>query len=298
MTDAIGDEQVQVDQTQGQQSEQTGTDTTEGGATYGPQAILDQLDEFSQQKVRDQLLEMEKNATTRIESVNKSYEPWKQFETAGYTPDDANAAINMALEIQNNPTAFASRLLKHIQDEGIDWTPEGFQKAAADVAAGKDLAGAGSEGDDENSVIKELRAELDALKNLTVRGQQEQQAAQVQAQINTQVQNDIAAVTQAHPEYTKDDWQDIYRIADQQNRQLAEAGKDDIFTVQQAAEAFEGLRTRILTTSQRPGQTAPKLMPTGGSAPVEAEKRKLSEIGSHAFADEIGDILASQLKAD
>jgi len=291
MGDQIDDEvQSGEELDQGQSVEETeDVDTSSGGETpFGYQAILEKLDEFSQQKIRDDLAEMDQNATKRIESVNASYAPWKPVADAGISPDDVAVAVQIITELNENPAEFYRKLQDHLKSEGKLPTAENIQEAAAAVAGGDDVTET-----PEDPQISALRAKLEAIDQREQEREASQQRAVVESQIRQELDGHVAQVKQAHPDYSAEDFSQIYGIADVRNRALAANGKQEVFTVLQAADEFEALRQRILSTP-RPGRNAPKLTPVGGNAAIDTESRKASDIPAKEFAAEMADLLNSR----
>lgn len=295
MTDAV--EQVQGEELQGQQQEQQEqVETTEQGgeAPYGPQSILDQLDEFSQQKIRDQLFEMEKNATSRIESVNQKYAAWKSFEDQGYTPEQFNSMVALVTELNNDPKAFYDRMGSYLQQNGLLPTQENVQKAAEAVASGDDQGQGSTETDEIARLRKELEDRLSQFDQRETERTQQAQYEQQVAQFQQQIQLDVDAVKQAHPEYSGPDLQEIARIVETENLRRQSVPNAQLYTFREGAEYYEtNVRQRILSTP-RPGQAAPKLVPTGGNVAVETDNRRASEMGAREFAKDAADWIRSQ----
>jgi hypothetical protein len=285
-------EEVEDVQGNEQTTEQENPTPPEGGENGGNpawQGILDKLDPLSQELIKPELEEWERQAQQRIEQSNSALKPWREVIDAGYTPDDVTFAIS-AVQQLNTPEgqlALFTNLRDFLTKEGR--LPNEAEKQDIAEQTVEELS------EDDPSKAKEdprLSALEQRFRQLDEAEQQRQRDAAL-SQIKQEIESEFAQVQQAHPEFVQEDLDMIQSIAAGRNAQIAAAGKPGYFTVQQATDEFLAQRQRLLTTP-RPGAGAPKLPPAGGAPVPTQDSRKASEIAAADFAKEAADWMLSQ----
>ena len=90
--------------------------------------------------------------------------------------------------------------------------------------------------------------------------------------------------------YSKDDMQEIIRTA-----AFLSSQSDKVVPLSVAADQFDALRERILTTP-RPGDSAPKLLPTSGGSPSAQQNKSVGALSRNETQDLIAAFLSQSNK--
>lgn len=263
---------------QGQQTE-TQTETTtpdEGGGNPNWDGLRSKLDPVTFKLIEDDLKAFDTSARTRVESVNKSYEPFKKFVDQGVTPETLEAGLNLFGQINNAPEEVYGILGKFLEENGR--LPE-TKAEKAQVAA--DIVDAQAEDTDKPSAQAPSDPRLDKAMSYIER----QEQAELERTAQTAIDQEIAAVKTSHPEYTDKDMGAIVKLS------LAGLNERANYTIADGAKAYEELRQNILT-APRPADNAPELVPSSGGMPAAQQDSK--SLGQRS-SGEVQDIVANLL---
>lgn len=247
-----------------QQTEQpTGNPAWEG--------IRSQLDPISFSRIEPELSKFDQSVQSRIQSVNEQLKPWKPFIDQEVQPELVQTALQLQENLNANPAAIYQYLGDFLQKTGRMPTQSEVQKADA---AGE-IEGDGEE-EATNPELDELRQGQEQILQFFAA----QQQAEIEKQADESVSQEISAFKAAHSDLSDADVKEILARAAFEAQQNFAAGKKTIPTLQSVHDGwFTELRTRFLSTP-RPGDSAPKLLPTGGAIPSNGPKQSLGQLSS------------------
>lgn len=239
--------------------------------------IRSALDPISFRAIEPHLKTMDQAAQQRITSVNQSFEPFKAFADQGVTPQDMQAALTIAQQVNDDPVALYEALGSFLEREG---RLPNKQEIKQEVQAN-------AEGEEQQP---DPRLDTLASQNQQiVQFLQAQANAQAEAHAEQELSSEIGSLRAAHPELTDEDQQEVIRRA-----AFVAQSTGKIPSLEESYQDFSALRTRILTTP-RPGDSAPKLLPTSGaSAQGGIPQKRLGELSR----SETQDIIASLVEAN
>lgn len=224
-----------------------------GGGNPAWDTVRTKLDPISFSKIEPDLKDWDKSAETRISSVNQQL---KAYSDLG-TPDQLKTYAELARRIDTEPEVIHEALGKFLQANGR--MPE-TQKELTDAV--DEVEGDPTE---ENPELAAIRAGQEKIENFLV---QQAQAQQLEA-ADRELATEIDTLKTAHAELDDRDVQNILQRA----AFLAQTTNKIPTLEDVAVEYIEKDRNRILSI-QRPGDSAPRLVPTtGGTPPVNQQQQ-------------------------
>jgi hypothetical protein len=253
--------------------ESTGPES-ESGFNPAWEPIKEKLGDAHFQLIQSELAEWDKGVNKRFESINQQYAPYKELgsveEIAGYK--------QIIEQMETNPEAMYEALGTFLQETGRMPTQEEAQELADDL---------------DNDEQSEVDPRLDEL----ARGQEEirrfleaQQEAEIQAQADAELANEIEELTNSRG-YSKEDLREIISRA-----AFLSSQSDKIIPLSQAADEFDSLRERILT-QPRPGDSAPRLLPTSGGTANNNQSKSVGDLSRNETQDLVAAFLAQGNKS-
>lgn len=255
-------------------TESTGPDDSSAGINPAWEPIKEKLGDAAFQLIQPELSKWDQGVNKRFESLNQQYAPYKELGT----PEELTGYKQIIQQMDSNPEAMYEALGNFLQETGRMPT----QEEAQDIA---------DELDDETETTMDPR--FDEL----ARGQEQirefleqQQMAEIQANADAELANEIEDLTNSRG-YSKDDMREIVSRA-----AFLSSQSDKIVPLSVAADEFDALRERILTTP-RPGDSAPRLLPTSGGTANNAQNKSVGELSRNETQDLIAGLLSQGSKA-
>ncbi len=220
---------------------------TEGGGNPAWESLRTKLDPISFKAIEDDLKGWDKNAETRISNLNSQLKSYKDLGEV----DRLQSYAALAQQIDSNPEAIYEALGNFLRENGrLPETQAEMQDALDDT-------------EDDGQEYRDPR--LDQLEQ-----QQEQMrqfiAAQEQQRIEQEadaaLEQEIGQLQQKFPDFADEDIREVlmraaFELSNGQPRSLEEV----------AQEYIEKTVNRIRAVP-RPGDTAPRLLPTSGGVPT------------------------------
>ena len=271
-----GEEQVDT-------SVDTSSDTsaTESKGNPAWESLRSQLDPISFSKIEPELRKMDQSASQRIQAQNEQFKPWKDFSTQGVTPDRVKQALSLAERLDSNPAEIHQYLGDFLAKEGRMPTPAEVKKA--------DDSGEIGDGPAEDPRIAEQGEQLAQMQAFLA----EQQYQQELHTATVELDGETSALKTAHPELSDADVNEIIRQAASIAQQNAQQGKNEIPSLEDVHTSwFSVLRNRILSTP-RPGDSAPRLLPTSGGLPSSQQQKSLGQMSRQEMQDFVAQSLAA-----
>ena len=253
----------------GYEAETTGPESDSSGYNPAWEPIKEKLGDAHFQLIQDELKGWDSGVNKRFESINSEFAPYKDLGS----PEELANYKNLANQLDENPEAMYEALGNFLRENGRLPSNEEAQGIADDVA------------ESEDSVIDPRIDEL-------ARGQEQirdfleqQEYMAIQREAETELAQEIEDLESSRG-YSKDDMQEIIRRA-----AFLSADSDKIIPLTVAADEFDSLRERILTTP-RPGDSAPRLLPTSGGNPATSQPKSVGALSRNETQDLIAAFLS------
>lgn len=249
------------------------TETPEGGSGGNPawDSLRTKLDPISFHNIEADLKEWDKQAQQRVQSVNEQFKPYKQFVDAGRTPDYIAQAVGLAEQLESNPEAIYNYLGDYLKQNGR--LPSATEVQQAEAAGEIEDPAAAEQQPVEDPRLQQLLEQQEQFQQYI---QNQQFEASVQ-QESARLDQELTSLRQAHPELTKDDEQEIIQRAASVLQRTGNAP-----SMEEAYQSYNALVTRVRSIP-RPGDSAPRLIPTSGGVPAPTNPQ--STLGSASRGD-------------
>jgi hypothetical protein len=250
------------------QQEATGPEDNSG---FNPawEPIKEKLGDAAFQLIQPELSKWDQGVNKRFETLNEQFAPYKELGT----PEELSNYRNIIEQMDSNPEAMYEALGNFLQENG----------RMPSKAEAQDIA---DEIDEEASDSYDPRIEELAQGQEQIRQFLEaQQEAEIQAQAESELNAEIADLESSRG-YSKEDMQEIIRTA-----AFLSSQSDKVVPLAVAADQFDALRERILTTP-RPGDSAPRLLPTSGGNAAAAQNKTPGSLSRNETQDLIAAYLS------
>ena len=241
--------------------------------------LRSELDEISFHRIEPHLKEMDRAAQQRVTTSNQQLAPYKEFIDSGVTSEDMQTGLALAQRVNSNPEELYEALGTYLRDNG---------RLPNEVELKQEI----KENAEESAEEKPSDPRYDELAQQTAQMREFLQAQEFERQVGVASQSlaqEESALKTANPSLSDADIKTIQRQAVSIAR---ETGK-----VPSLSEVHDGwfteLRTRFLS-APRPGDSAPKLLPTSGGLPSAVPQKSLGALSSA----ETQDIIASLIEAN
>lgn len=249
--------------------EATGPES-DSGINPAWEPIREKLGDAHFQLIQDELGKWDQGVNKRFETLNQQFAPYKELGT----PEELTNYKNIIEQMDSNPEAMYEALGNFLQENGRMPSKQEAQDIADDI--------------DEEASSSEIDPRLEEL----AQGQEQirqfleaQQEAEIQAQAESELNAEIADLESSRG-YSKDDMQEIIRTA-----AFLSSQSEKIVPLSVAADQFDALRERILTTP-RPGDSAPRLLPTSGGNAAAAQNKSVGSLSRNETQDMIAAYLS------
>lgn len=259
----------------GEQTEQT----PEGGINPAWAPIQEKLGPIAFKSIENDLRGFDTSVQKRFDKFNQDFGWARELQKQGFSPEQISGSVQLAQQLDQDPVAFYQRLEQFLQENGR--MPQSQEELVEET-------------DDPNEEpqdprIAQMQAQLDqmtAQQNQQVEFFRQQEQMRVDREADDANMRDIQALREAHPELSKNDVKDVL---DRAVAMMATTGQ--FVSVNDAYEAEVAYRNRLLS-QPRPGDSAPRLVPSSGGNAAVAQTRSLGEIPR----DDIQNLIATHLQ--
>jgi hypothetical protein len=236
--------------------------------------IKEKLGDAAFQLIQPELSKWDQGVNKRFETLNEQFAPYKELGT----PEELTNYKNIIEQMDSNPEAMYEALGNFLQENGRMPSKEEAQDIADEI-------------DEEasESEIDPRLAELEQGQEQIRQFLEAQQEAEVQAQAESELEQEISELESSRG-YSKDDMQEIIRTA-----AFLSSQSDKIVPLSQAADQFDALRERILT-QPRPGDSAPRLLPTSGGNASSVQNKSVGAMSRNETQDLVAAFLSQGSK--
>lgn len=222
------------------------TVTENGGGNPAWESLRTKLDPISFKAIEDDLKGWDKSAESRISTLNSQLKSYSELGE----PDQLRQYAQIAQQIDANPEAIYEALGNFLQQNGrLPETEKEMEDALDDVEDGQ--AAYDPRFDELAEQQEQMRLFLE-----------EQENSRIALEADKALEQEIGQLQQKFSDFTEDDIQEVlmraaYETSNGTNRALEEI----------AQEYIEKTVNRIRAVP-RPGDTAPRLLPTSGGVPT------------------------------
>lgn len=261
----------QVDQFDGADyADATGPENNSAGG-FNPawEPIKEKLGDAAFQLIQPELSQWDQGVNKRFETISSQYAPYKDLGS----PEELANYKQIIEQMDSNPEAIYEALGTFLEENGRMPSKQEAQELADDI--------------DEQDGDPSYDPRIDQL----AQGQEQireflemQQDMEIQAQAEYELADEMNAIQQERG-YSQDDMAEVIRQA-----AFLSSQSDNIVPLSVAADQFDALRERILTTP-RPGDSAPRLLPTSGGTPSSAANKSMGELSRNETQDLIAAFL-------
>jgi len=231
---------AQVEDLGGDVQEATGPEDNSG---FNPawEPIKEKLGDAAFQLIQPELSKWDQGVNKRFETINSEFAPYKELGSV----EELSNYRNIIEQMDSNPEAMYEALGNFLQENGRMPSKAEAQEIADEIDEESDTS--------VDPRIEELAQGQEQIRQFL----EAQQEAEIQAQAESELNAEITDLESSRG-YSKDDMQEIIRTA-----AFLSSQSDKVVPLSVAADQFDALRERILT-QPRPGDSAPRLLPTSG----------------------------------
>lgn len=262
----------------GDSPEVPGTEQQPTGGNPAFEPIRSELGDLAYSRIKSHLEAFDSNNNKRFEKIQNDTKWASDLSKQGVTPQQVAASLGLMQQIDADPVAVYQQLGKWLQENGrMPQTQQELEEAL-------DTDDEDGEQQFRDPRYDQLAEQNERMMTFLQMEAQKEQARQADADLDAE----IDALKTAHPELAREDIGEILQRAFTKTQM---SGKQ--VPLEAAAQEYLGLRNRILSTP-RPGDSAPRLVPTQGGSSAAAGPRKFSELSR----DETQDLIAGLISRD
>jgi hypothetical protein len=255
------DTSPEVSESSGPVGETTEQQTSgDSGGNPAWDSLRSKLDPVSFHSIEEDLKSFDKNAESRISSLNQQL---KQYNELG-SPEQLQNYAMIASRLDTEPEVIYNALGEFLKQNGrLPNTEQELQDAV-----------------DEEEATNESQSPVDPrLAQLEQQQQQmqdflaQQEQMRVQQEADYTLEQEINELKQAHPEFSEDDVREVLMRA---AFQLQSSGKTT--KLSDVAQEYVDKTVNRIRAVPRPGDSAPRLLPTSGGMPGGQQAKPLGQL--------------------
>lgn len=256
------DTSPEVSESSGPVEETTGQQPTEdSGGNPAWDSLRSKLDPVSFHNIQDDLKNFDKNAESRISSLNQQL---KQYNELG-SPEQLQNYATIAQRLDTEPEVIYNALGEFLQQNGrLPETAEEMQDAVDEEEATNENG--------ETPVDPRL-AQLEQQTQQMQEFLAQQEQMRIQQEADTVLGQEIDELKQAHPDFSEDDVREVLMRA---AFQLQSSGKTT--KLSDVAQEYVDKTVNRIRAVPRPGDSAPRLLPTSGGMPGGQQAKPLGQL--------------------
>jgi chromosome segregation ATPase len=264
-----------VSESSGPVGETTGQQTSgDSGGNPAWDSLRSKLDPVSFHNIQEDLKSFDKNAESRISSLNQQL---KQYNELG-SPEQLQNYAMIASRLDTEPEVIYNALGEFLKQNGrLPNTEQELQSAV-----------------DEEEATNEYESPVDPrLTQLEQQTQQmqeflaQQEQMRVQQEADYTLEQEINELKQAHPEFSEDDVREVLMRAAFQLQSSGRAGK-----LSDVAQEYVDKTVNRIRAVPRPGDSAPRLLPTSGGMPGGQQAKPLGKLSRN----DVQSLIASSIE--
>lgn len=257
--------------------EETTEQQTSGDTGGNPawDSLRSKLDPVSFHNIQDDLKTFDKNAESRISSLNQQL---KQYNELG-SPEQLQNYAAIAQRLDTEPEVIYNALGEFLKQNGrLPETQQEMQDAVDEEEA--------TSGNDEAPVDPRL-AQLEQQTQQMQEFLSQQEQMRIQQEADVVLGQEIDELKQAHPDFTEDDVREVLMRAAFQLQSSGKAAK-----LSDVAQEYVDKTVNRIRAVPRPGDSAPRLLPTSGGMPGGQQAKPLGKLSR----DDVQSLIASSIE--
>jgi hypothetical protein len=257
----------------GETTEQQASGDSGGNPAWD--SLRSKLDPVSFHSIQDELKTFDKNAESRISSLNQQL---KQYNELG-SPEQLQNYAAIAQRLDTEPEVIYNALGEFLKQNGrLPETAQEMQDAVDEEEATSEYG--------ETSNDPRL-AQLEQQQQMMQDFLAQQEYARVQQEADYTLEQEINELKQAHPEFSEDDVREVLMRA---AFQLQSSGKTA--KLSNVAQEYVDKTVNRIRAVPRPGDSAPRLLPTSGGMPGGQQAKPLGQLSR----DDVQNLIASSIQ--
>jgi hypothetical protein len=257
--------------------EETTEQQTSGDTGGNPawDSLRSKLDPVSFHNIQDDLKNFDKNAESRISSLNQQL---KQYNELG-SPEQLQNYAAIAQRLDTEPEVIYNALGEFLKQNGrLPETAQEMQDAVDEEEATNE--------NDEAPVDPRL-AQLEQQTQQMQEFLSQQEQMRIQQEADVVLGQEIDELKQAHPDFTEDDVREVLMRAAFQLQSSGKAAK-----LSDVAQEYVDKTVNRIRAVPRPGDSAPRLLPTSGGMPGGQQAKPLGQLSRN----DIQSLIASSIE--
>lgn len=235
-------------------------------------SVRTKLDPISFRAIQDELKNWDKQAESRISSLNQQLKSYSELGS----PEQLQNYAAIAQKLDTEPEVIYQALGEFLKQNGrMPETEQELQDAVED------------QGEGQENVVDPRLAQLEQQQDQMRQFLEQQEMVRVRQEADATLGQEIAELQAAQPDFTEDDIKEILMRAAFQ----LQSGNKAVKLSNVANEYLEKTVNRIRAVP-RPGDSAPRLLPTSGGVPGGNQNPSLGKMSR----DDIQNFIASSLQ--
>jgi myosin heavy subunit len=244
-------------------------ESTSGNPAW--ESVRTKLDPVSFHAIEDELKKWDKNAESRISSLNQQL---KSYADLG-SPEQLQNYVAIAQKLDTEPEVVYDALGQFLKQNGrLPQTEQELQDAV-------------DEQEESENVVDPRLAQLEQQQEQMRQFLEQQEMMRIQQEADATLDQEIAELRAAQPDFSEDDIKEILMRAAFQ----LQSGNKAVKLADVANEYLEKTVNRIRAVP-RPGDSAPRLLPTSGGVPGGQQSKSLGKLSRN----EVQDFIAASLQ--
>lgn len=244
-------------------------ESTSGNPAW--ESVRTKLDPVSFHAIEEELKKWDKNAESRISSLNQQLKSYSELGS----PEQLQNYVAIAQKLDSEPETVYQALGEFLKQNGR--LPE----------TEKELQDAVDEQEENQDVIDPRLAQLEQQQEQMRQFLEQQEMVRIQQEADASLEREIAELKAAQPSFTDDDIKEVLMRAAFQ----LQSGNKAVKLADVANEYLEKTVNRIRAVP-RPGDSAPRLLPTSGGMPGGQQAPSLGKMSRN----DVQDFIAASLQ--
>lgn len=232
------------------------------------------LDPVSFHNIQEDLKNFDKSAESRISSLNQQL---KQYNELG-SPEQIQNYAMIAQRLDTEPEVIYNALGEFLKQNGrLPNTEQELQDAVDEEEATNE----------SESPVDPRLAQLEQQQQQMQEFLAQQEQMRVQQEADSALEQEINELKQAHPEFSEDDVREVLMRA---AFQLQSSGKTA--KLSDVAQEYVDKTVNRIRAVPRPGDSAPRLLPTSGGMPGGQQAKPLGQLSRN----DVQNLIASSIE--
>jgi DNA repair exonuclease SbcCD ATPase subunit len=256
----------------GETTEQTTHEESGGNPAWD--SLRSKLDPVSFHSIQEDLKNFDKNAESRISSLNQQL---KQYNELG-SPEQLQNYVAIAQRLDTEPEVIYNALGEFLKQNGrLPNTEAELQDAVDEEEATNE----------SESPIDPRLAQLEQQQQQMQEFLAQQEQMRIQQEADSALEQEINELKNTHPDFSEDDVREVLMRAE---FQLQSTGKTT--KLSDVAQEYVDKTVNRIRAVPRPGDSAPRLLPTSGGVPAGQQAKPLGKLSR----DDVQNLIASSIQ--